>query len=106
MIKIGNNTIINTDDSYEVELAKDLKSIILTCGLQLNSTITASSIDDEGFTFCLQRAIFSLSNRRIPQQEFNVKCHKKPDDIFKYLAIVTILILCDVDPKVFEQIRF
>ena len=106
MIQIGNNIIVNTDDIDDVNSAKLLNCVVLTCGLKLNSTITASSISEEGFTFCIQRAIFSLSNRRIPQQEFNIKCHTEPNDIFQYLALVTILILCDVDPKVFEFIRF
>lgn len=106
MIQIGNNVIVNTDNMDDINSAKLLNCVVLTCGLKLNSTITASSISDEGFTFCLQRAIFSLSNRRIPQQEFNIKCHAEPKDIFQYLALVTTLILCDVDPKVFEFIRF
>ena len=106
MLQVGNNVIINNDDNNETNLAKSTNLIAITCGLKLNSTITASSISDDGFTYCLQRAISTLGRRRIAPQEFNVKWNKKPDDIFIPLAFVTALILCDVDLKIFEYIRF
>lgn len=106
MLQIGNNIIINADDADEITEAEKTDFVAITCGLKLNSTITASSIDDDGFTFCLQRAIYTLSKNKISPQEFNVKWHKKPDDIFIYLAIVTTLILCDVDFDIFKSVRF
>lgn len=106
MLKIGNNLIINTDSISDKENCPDSDCIILTCGLKLNSTVTASSIDEYGFTFCLQRSVRSVSNNLISPQEFNVRYFKKPDDIFPFLAIVTAMLLCDIDPKVFEKIRF
>lgn len=106
MLQVGNNIIINTDDETETASAGNTDLVAITCGLKLNSTITASSISDDGFTYCLQRAISTISQRCISPQEFNVRWNKKPEDIFIPLAIVTALILCDVDLKVFEHIRF
>lgn len=106
MLKVGNNLIINADSITDKKNCPDSSCIIITCGLKLNSTITASSIDEYGFTFCLQRSIYSLSNNLISPQEFNVRYSKKPDDLFPLLSVVTTMLLCDVDPKVFEIIRF
>ncbi len=106
MLQVGNNIIINIDDENDIMSAENTDLIVLTCGLKLNSTITASSIADDGFTYCLQRSIFTLSHKRIAPQEFNVKWTKKPDDIFASLAIVTAFILCDVDLNIFKHIRF
>lgn len=106
MLKVGNNLIVNSDDIEDKTSCPNSTSIVLTCGLKLNSTITASSINDDGFTFCLQRGIFSLSNKEISPQEFNVKWHKKPDELFPMLASVTAMLLCDVEPCVFDIIMF
>lgn len=106
MLKVGNNLIVNIDDISDIESVNNNNYVILTCGLRLNSTITASSIDDDGFTFCLQRTIFTLSGKKVSPQEFNVKWFKKPDDIFQSLAAVTAMLLCDTDAEVFKVIRF
>ncbi len=106
MVKIGNNLIINADDIFEKKLCPLDKYIVLTCGLKLNSTVTASSISDEGFTFCLQRSIYTLKNKVLSPQEFNVKWSKKPDEIYPLLASVTTMLLCDINPSVFEIIEF
>ena len=106
MIQVGENLIINTDDEEDVSLASNSDHIVITCGLRLNSTITASSISDDGFTYCLQRTIHTLSGIPVTPQEFNIKWFKKPDDIFIPLAVVTMLILCDFDFSIFDTIRF
>ena len=106
MIKVGNNLIVNTDSEIDIKNCPDGDCIVLTCGLKLNSTVTASSIDEYGFTFCLQRSVYTLSNNIISPQEFNVHYTQKPDDLFPLLSVVTAMLLCDIDPKVFELIRF
>lgn len=106
MLKIGNNIIVNTDDISDIKSINTTKYVIITCGLKLNSTITASSINDDGFTFCLQRTIFTISGKTLSPQEFNVKWFKKPDDIFESLAYVTTMLLCDISPEVFNIIKF
>lgn len=106
MVKIGNNLIINADDMSEKLNCPLDKYIVLTCGLKLNSTITASSISDEGFTFCLQRSIYTLGNKELSPQEFNVRWGKKPDELFPMLASVTTMLLCDINPSIFDVIEF
>lgn len=106
MIQIGNNIIVNADDPNDIMNVSGLDPVVLSCGLAGTSTVTASSIQDDGFTFCLQRSIFTVGGNRLSPQEFNVKWFKKPDDIFSSLAAVTTLLLCDVKPEIFELIRF
>ena len=106
MIQVGEALIVNTDDNDDITLAADSNRIVITCGLKLNSTITASSISDDGFTYCLQRTIHTLSGKSVTPQEFNIKWFRKPDDIFNPLAFVTMLILCDADFGIFDSIKF
>lgn len=106
MLQVGENLIINTDDDDDVSLASGSELVVITCGLRLNSTITASSISDDGFTYCLQRTIHTLSGKPVAPQEFNIKWLRKPDDIFIPLAVVTMLILCDIESGIFDKIRF
>ena len=106
MLQVGETIIINTDDDTDIDLVADSGLIVLTCGLKLNSTVTASSISDEGFTYCLQRTIHTLSGKSVTPQEFNIKWINKPDDIFATLAFVTMLILCDTDFRIFDSIKF
>ncbi len=106
MVKIGNNLIVNTDNKQETQKIINTDCVVLTCGLKLNSTVTASSINEDGLTFCLQRNLKTLTEKTVSPQEFNIKWFKKPDDIFDILSFVTALLLCDVEPKVFETIQF
>lgn len=105
MLQVGNSIIINNDDIRERRAAGRSDKVILTCGLKLNSTVTASSISDCGFTFCLQRTLITLSRRAVPPQEFNVR-QSGGRSLFELLSIVTAMLLCDVDTKDIEQIVF
>lgn len=105
MLQVGNSIIINNDDIREREAAGKSDKVVLTCGLKLNSTVTASSIGDEGFTFCLQRTLITLHSRSIPPQEFNVR-QSGSRSLFELLSLVTAMLLCDVDIKDIEQIVF
>lgn len=106
MIKIGNTLILNSDQNADLSNLDFTGLFPLTCGLSLRSTITASSITDESFTYCLQRSIYTLDGTELSPQEFNVFWSQKPIEIFPYLALVTILLLCGVPARVFRDLRF
>lgn len=106
MIQLKNNLIVNADDTASFNTLDCTGFCPLTCGLSFRCTVTASSIDEDSFTYCLQRSIYSLDGTEIPPQEFNVFWSEKPTDIFPYLALVTILLLCGVSPSVFQILRF
>lgn len=106
MIQIGNTLILNGDQQTDFQ-GLDLSELCpLTCGLSLRATVTASSIDDDGFTYCLQRGILTLDRQELPPQEFNVRWSRKPKDIYPYLALVTLLLLCGVSTEVFACLKF
>ena len=106
MIKLGNTLILNADTTYDPRTLDCTGLYPLTCGLSLRSTVTASSIGDEGFTYCLQRSIYTLDGTELPPQEFNVFWSEKPAELYPYLALVTLLLLCGVSTRVFEDLRF
>ena len=106
MIKLGKTLILNADTTYDPESLDCTGFYPLTCGLSLRSTVTASSIGDDRFTYCLQRSIYTLDGKELPPQEFNVFWSKKPKEIYPYLAFVTLLLLCGVSTDVFESLRF
>lgn len=106
MIQLGNTLILNGDENYDLEHLDCTGLCPLTCGLSLCATVTASSINDESFTYCLQRSIYAIDGTEIFPQEFNVFWSKKPAEIYPYLAIVTLLLLCGFPPSRFQDLRF
>ncbi len=105
MIQIGRNIIVNDDERVE-ESALSGEGCFLTCGLSLRSTVTASSIREEGFTYCLQRSIFAMDGTEILPQEFQVLWNAKPHEIYPYLEIVTLLLLCGLPKEIFSVLKF
>ena len=106
MIKIGNSIIINDDEKDFSDKVDTEGFCVLNCGLSLRSTVTASSIDDDGFIYCLQRGISTIYGNKIPPQEFRVSWNKKPDEIYPSLETVTLLLLCEVSPDLFPDLQF
>lgn len=106
MIRIGNILILNGDTQAEFNGADGEELCPLTCGLSRRSTVTASSIGEEGFTYCLQRGIYTLSGQTLPPQEFNVAWGSEPEDLYPYLAIVTLMLICGVQTDIFEYLKF
>ena len=106
MIQIGNMMILNGDNLHSLQDYDFSNVCPLTCGLSLRSTVTASSIGDDGFTYCLQRGIFTLDKKELPPQEFNVYWSQKPKEIYPYLALVTLLLLCGVPAELFSRLKF
>lgn len=103
MTALGKTLIVNDDttvhDSYILNQAK----VILTYGLSLKSTITASSIDDGGFLCCIQRGFFSQAGTLILPQEFHVRWRRKSENIYPYLETVTLLLVLGTSPKTISE---
>ncbi len=60
MIRINNSLIINAESPNEIKnvIIDDLD--IITCGLSLKSSVTASSIDDSGFFILYTKGVFNM----------------------------------------------
>ncbi|MEG2584538.1 MAG: hypothetical protein RSA27_08530 [Oscillospiraceae bacterium] len=106
MIKLGEILILDNDSPNEPQPQIQKSTCIITCGLSYKSTITASSIDDDGFTYCIQRSIFTLNKVKIEPQEFKIYWAKKPKNIYHHLEIVTTLLICDTPIFAFEKFVF
>lgn len=105
-MKIGHIHIINADKKNQPLSSFDPHHILLTCGLSFNATVTASSIDDDGFVYCLQRSIFTLSHRVILPQEFHISWQKKREDLYPCLETVTLLLVCEIPIETIRELQF
>ncbi len=106
MIKIGNTIIIYNDSDIDFIQENSADYCLITCGLSHCSTITASSINDDGFTLCIQRYISTINNNIVSPQEFNIRWHKKPNEITPFLALVTLLLICEVPKETLKELMF
>lgn len=107
MIVFDKNTIINAEDKDEVSHSSSMSSAVLTCGLSMTSTITASSIDDSGFLYCIQRGFLERSGALVLPQEFKINWSRKAENIYPYLEAVTLLLLSGVPPKdITDNLKF
>ena len=106
MIQAGTSCIVNSDKPSSLESLDFTNLCPLTCGLSVRSTVTASSIREDGFTYCLQRSIFDLDGKEISPQEFAVSWRQKPEDIYPYLELVTLLLLCGISGDTVSHFLF
>lgn len=96
-IKEGGYFIFNSDSIQKINFKCD-KIYPVTYGLNGRTTVTASSIDDiEGlaFSYCLQRAIVTLSQNLVQPCEIPIQVKGTHNDVGYYLAAYTCLILLD-----------
>jgi UDP-N-acetylmuramoyl-L-alanyl-D-glutamate--2,6-diaminopimelate ligase len=94
-IKEGGYIIFSSDSIQNINFKCD-KIYPITYGLNGRTTVTASSIDDrEGlcFSYCLQRAIFTLSQTLVQPCEIPIQVEGIHDDVGYYLAAYTCLIV-------------
>ena len=93
----GKTGIIITADEF-FKMSEPLKSeaYIINCSLSTRATVTASSIDDGHFTYCIQREFSDVNKTPHQPQEFGVKFGGKAEDIYRYLSAVTALIACGI----------
>lgn len=101
--------IINSDDFSLSRQIGGFMGEVITCGLGLKSTVTASSIVAErlkGITFnlCIQRTIKDIDALDIEPQEFTVNMQDKGIDINNALLIITAGLVCGVRLKALKNI--
>ncbi len=106
MIQVGTSCIVNGDMPSNLQTMDFTNLCPVTCGLSIRSTVTASSILEDGFIYCLQRGILDLNGNEIPPQEFKVSWRQKPDDIYPFLELVTLLLLCGITEGTVSKILF
>ena len=83
--------IINSDIEQNYEGLINIKSNIITCGLNQKSTVTFSSITDENMLISIQRGVRNREGKLIEVGEYNVKIN--PDIRTKLNEILVAFIL-------------
>lgn len=75
--------ILNSDMDINLESIYKLKLTVITYGLNLKSTVTASSIENEKLQICIQRSIKNINNKIIEPKEVYV--YAKKNDIYRVM---------------------
>lgn len=102
MVRIFENIIMDCErDTLSNDEA--LEFPLITCGLSQKSSVTASSIDDDGFVYCVQRGFYTHSGQIILPQEFKVYWTGVHENIYPYLEFVTALLLIDMKPSAITE---
>jgi len=92
----------------ETEVLKELvgKQVrVITYGLNNKATVTASSVEDQEVTCCIQRTIFTYSGKEIEPQEFQIHIQQEgKNQVDKILCTAIAGILTDVPIENMQKI--
>jgi len=69
--------VINSDIEINCSILKEIKTNIITYGLNHKSTVTLSSITDESVLIFVQREFENMENKAIEVGEYNIKIQKE-----------------------------
>ena len=69
--------VINSDIEINCSILKEIKTNIITYGLNHKSTVTLSSITDESVLIFAQREFKNMENKAIEVGEYNIKIQKE-----------------------------
>lgn len=89
--------ILQTEETEVLKQLVGKKVSVITYGLHNKATMTASSMEEEEITCCIQRTIFTYSGKEIEPQEFQVHIQQQgKDQVDKILSTAIAGILTDV----------
>lgn len=93
IIKKAKYLVINFDEEINLDLLENMDLNVITFGFNSKSTITASSVRDDGILLCLQRNILLANENKIEPQEISIRKveQKLPTNIM--MGIATLLLL-------------
>lgn len=93
IIKKAKYLVINFDEEINLDLLENMDLNVITFGFNSKSTITASSVRDEGILLCVQRNILLTNGNKIEPQEIGIRKveQKLPTNIM--MGIATLLLL-------------
>lgn len=85
--------VVNADEEINLNLLQETNGKVITYGFNSKSTVTASSVKEDGILLCVQRNIENLEGENIELQEFNINktISKIPTNIVMGLATVLLL---------------
>ena len=89
--------IVNSDEILNTEIFCNNKSQLITYGLNQESTITVSSVEDDNVWFCIQKKFKTINNNIVEEQEFNSQIEKSNrKKVINSIAICAVL-------KIYEE---
>ncbi|MCI8352019.1 MAG: hypothetical protein HFJ58_00025 [Clostridia bacterium] len=85
--------VVNADEEINLNLLQETNGKVITYGFNSKSTVTASSVKEDGVLLCVQRNIENLEGKNIELQEFNInKINTKiPTNIVMGLATALLM---------------
>lgn len=83
--------ILNSDVKLNLELISNLKVTVITYGLNLKATVTASSIENDKICICIQRAIQNVNGDVIEPKEISVE--SQGSDVYRSIISYILEIL-------------
>ncbi len=98
--------VLDNDDTSIIPALDSLELCVITCGLAQKATVTASSVKENNFTYCLQRSIFDLQGQEILPQEFGIYCRRKLISLSACLLGTTALLLCGENGENLQEFMF
>lgn len=96
-IKKASYLVINSDEEINLDLLENIDLSIITVGFNSKSSITVSSVRDEGILLCVQRNMKLITGNKIEPQEISIRKveQKLPTNIM--MGIATILLLYGIN---------
>lgn len=93
IIKKAKYLVINFDEEINLDLLENMDLNVITFGFNSKSTITASSVRDEGILLCVQRNMLLTNGNKVEPQEISIRKveQKLPTNIM--MGIATLLLL-------------
>lgn len=93
IIKKAKYLVINSDEEISLNSLENIDLNVITFGFNSKSTITASSVMDEGVLLCVQRNMILATGSKIEPQEISIRKveQKLPTNIM--MGIATLLLL-------------
>lgn len=93
IIKKAKYLVINSDEEISLNSLENIDLNVITFGFNSKSTITVSSVRDEGILLCIQRNMLLASGDKIEPQEISIRKveQKIPTNIM--MGIATLLLL-------------
>lgn len=102
MIVFDDTIIVSEESTGDIPKNLISSASVITCGLSQKSAVTASSIDDYGFVYCIQRGFFTgkcFGENLLLPQEFSITLNRKTNNINHCLEIVTLMLICGAQPS-------
>lgn len=93
MIEKANYFVMNADEPIDTNLIQNVKGNAITYGFNTKSTITASSVKEDGILICIQRRIQNHFTEELEPQEILIPLSSYQINATIMMGIASILLI-------------